>query len=98
MTVASSSPSPGSPLRPLQPRSGRSAVKRAQIVNVAMRHSAEHGVQASRIGDIADELGTAKRSIFQHFNSKNGLYVDLYSNAVPSLPAHLDPPSETHKK
>jgi len=98
MTVASSSPSPGSPLRPLQARSGRSAVKRAQIVNVAMRHFAEHGFQASRIGDIADELGIAKGSIFQHFKSKNGLFFEVYRNAVRSLPAYLDAPSEIQKK
>ena len=99
MTVASSSsPSPSSPLRPLQPRSGRSAVKRGKIVNVAMRHFAEHGFEDARIGDIADELRIAKGSIFQHFKSKNGLFFEVYKNAVRTLPAYLDAPSEIQQK
>jgi AcrR family transcriptional regulator len=98
MTIAFSSPSPGSPRRSLQPRSGRSAVKRAQILNVAMRHFAEQGFEDARIGDIADELGIAKGSVFQHFKSKNGLFFEVYKNAVRSLPAYLDAPSEIQQK
>jgi AcrR family transcriptional regulator len=35
-----------------------------------MRHFAEHGFQDSRVSDIADNLGIAKASVFQHFGSK----------------------------
>src|SRR5215469_2867779 len=98
MTAAFSSPSPGRRLRSLQPRSGRSAVKRAQIINVAMRHFAEHGFRGARVADIAHDLGIAKGSIFQHFKSKNGLFFEVYKNAVRSLPAYLDAPSEIQQK
>jgi len=98
MTTALSSSLPTSPRRPLQPPRGRSAVKRAQIINLAMRHFAEHGFQSARVGDIADELGIAKGSVFQHFKSKNGLFLEVYKNAVRSLPAYLDAPSEVQQK
>ena len=79
-------------------RSGRSTVKRTQIINTAMRHFAEHGFQDTRVGDIADELGIAKGSIFQHFGSKNGLFFEAYKKAVRSLPAYLHAPPEVLQK
>ena len=84
--------------RPLQRSRSRSAVKRTQIINTAMGHFAERGFQDARVGDIADELGIAKGSIFQHFNSKNGLFFEAYKKAVRSLPAYLDAPSEVLQK
>jgi TetR/AcrR family transcriptional regulator len=63
-----------------------------------MRHFAEHGFQDARVGDIADELGIAKGSIFQHFGSKNGLFFEAYKKAVRSLPAYLQAPAEVLQK
>lgn len=79
-------------------RSGRSTVKRTQIIHAAMRHFAERGFQDARVGDIADELGIAKGSIFQHFGSKNGLFFESYKKAVRSLPAYLHAPPEVQRK
>jgi TetR/AcrR family transcriptional regulator len=59
-----------------------------------MRHFAERGYHEARVGDIADELGIAKGSIFQHFGSKNGLFFEAYKRAVRSFPAYLDAPPE----
>jgi len=78
----------GSPARP------RSAAKRESIVDAAMRAFAEHGYQGARVEDIANELGIAKGSIFQHFGSKAGLFLAAYRKAVGSLPAWLDAPPE----
>ncbi len=63
-----------------------------------MRHFAEHGYHAARIGDIADELDIAKGSIFQHFNSKDGLFFEAYKKAVRSFPRYLDAPEEVIAK
>src|SRR5690242_17148120 len=82
--------------RPTRP--GRAAVKRTQIINTAMRHFAEHGFQEARVGDIADELGIAKGSIFQHFGSKSGLFFEVYKKAVRSFPAYLHAPAEVLRK
>lgn len=76
----------------------RSESKRTRIVEAAMRHFAEHGYHAARVGDIADELGIAKGSVFQHFGSKDGLFFEAYKKAVRSFPRYLDAPSDVQGK
>jgi TetR/AcrR family transcriptional regulator len=75
----------------------RSEGKRAKIVDAAMRHFAEQGYQAARMGDIASALGIAKGSIFQHFGSKDGLFFEVYKKAVRSFPRYLDAPAEVRE-
>ena len=84
----------------LSPRvkSSRTHEKRARIIETAMRHFAERGYGAARVQDIADELGIAKGSIFQYFYSKEGLFFAAYKEAVLSLPAYLDAPSEVRRR
>jgi len=72
----------------------RSQAKRALILTAAMRYFAEHGYEAARVGDIAAELGIAKGSVFQHFGSKDGLFVEAYKEAVSGLPGYLEVPEE----
>ncbi|HZR55818.1 MAG TPA: TetR/AcrR family transcriptional regulator [Terriglobales bacterium] len=72
----------------------RSEGKRTKIIDAAMRHFAENGYHAARVGDIAAALGIAKGSIFQHFGSKDGLFFEVYKTAVRSLPRYLDAPAE----
>jgi TetR/AcrR family transcriptional regulator len=75
-------------------RSERVEEKRRRIVEVAMRHFAERGYEGARVEDIARELSIAKGSVFQHFGSKAGLFLECYKRAVLSLPAWLDAPEE----
>src|ERR1035441_1220455 len=72
----------------------RSQKKRSLILDAAMRHFAEHGYEAARVGDIANQLGIAKGSVFQHFGSKDGLFFEAYKSALRSLPPYLDVPAE----
>ena len=72
----------------------RSEAKREAIVQAAMRNFAEHGYEGARVEDIANELGIAKGSVFQHFGSKAGLFFAAYRRAVTALPAWLDAPKE----
>lgn len=62
-----------------------------------MEHFAEHGYHATRVGDIANVLGIAKGSIFQHFNSKDGLFFEVYKRAVRSFAKYLAAPPETRQ-
>jgi TetR/AcrR family transcriptional regulator len=75
----------------------RSENKRAKIIDVAMKHFAEQGYHAARVGDMAAELGIAKGSIFQHFGSKDGLFFEVYKKAVRSFSSYLDAPDEIRK-
>jgi TetR/AcrR family transcriptional regulator len=74
--------------------SSRSLAKRQLIVETAMRRFAEAGYQAARVEDIAIELGIAKGSVFQHFGSKQGLFMAAYKKAATMLPAYLECPPE----
>lgn len=72
----------------------RSAAKRSRIVDAAMQHFAENGYHEARVGDMAEALGIAKGSIFQHFGSKDGLFFEVYKRAVRSFPKYLDAPRD----
>lgn len=78
-------------------RSARAEAKRELIVNCAMRHFAEHGYQGARIEDMSVELGIAKGSVFQHFGSKAGLFLEAYKRAVSSLPGWLAAPEAVQR-
>src|SRR5690348_4571689 len=83
--------------RSMPPRP-RSEMKRGRIIDAAMRHFAEHGYEAARVGDIAAALGIAKGSIFQHFGSKDGLFFEAYKKAVRSFSAYLNVPPEVRDR
>ena len=63
-----------------------------------MRHFAEQGYDAVRVGYIAAELGIAKGSIFQHFGSKDGIVFEVYKKAVRSFPTYLAAPAEARER
>ncbi len=75
------------------PRS-RAEAKRCRIIEVAMKHFAEQGYEAARVGDMADELGIAKGSVFQYFGSKDGLFLEVYKKAARSFSPYLKVPAE----
>ena len=72
----------------------RSLQKRSLILDAAKRHFAEHGYEGARVGDMANRLGIAKGSVFQHFGSKDGLFFEAYKSALCSLPKYLDVPGD----
>jgi AcrR family transcriptional regulator len=72
----------------------RSRAKRQKILEAATQHFAEHGYQPTRVEDIAQKLGIAKGSIFQHFGSKEGLFLECYKKAVGEQPKYVDAPAE----
>ncbi|HZD81147.1 MAG TPA: helix-turn-helix domain-containing protein [Actinomycetota bacterium] len=67
--------------------------KKDAILDVAMRHFAEHGYRGTRVEDIAAEVGVAKGTVFLHFTNKEGLFLAAYEKAVSMLPAWLDAPA-----
>ena len=79
---------------PKTSRRERTDAKRELIIECAMGRFAQDGYQGAKVQDIATELGIAKGSIFQHFGSKSGLFLEVYKQAVSSLPAWLDAPAD----
>jgi TetR/AcrR family transcriptional regulator len=94
--ISSSRVAPPSYQRQVPPRP-RSEAKRGRIIEVAMKHFAEHGYHDARVADIAAEMGIAKGSVFQHFASKDGLFFEVYKSAVRSLPKYLDAPADVRQ-
>ncbi len=86
--------SPNAGTSNVQAPGNRSLQKRTLILNAAMHHFAEYGYEAARVGDMANHLGIAKGSVFQHFGSKDGLFFEAYKSAMRSLPRYLDVPAE----
>jgi TetR/AcrR family transcriptional regulator len=95
--IVSSLAKPTQLRRDIKPRP-RSEAKRARIVEVAIKHFAEHGYSAARVEDIAAQLGIAKGSVFQHFKSKDGLFFEAYKKAVLSFPKYLQVPAELQQR
>lgn len=89
---------PGNGETGAQAPASRSIQKRAMILNAAMRHFAEYGYEAARVGDMASHLGIAKGSVFQHFGSKDGLFFESYKSAMRALPRYLDVPPEVKER
>lgn len=62
---------------------------RAEIVAAAERHFAEHGFAATRLSDIADEVGIRRAAIFYHFGDKQELYAAMLEEVFGDLEAPL---------
>jgi AcrR family transcriptional regulator len=68
--------------------------KRARIVAAALRAFADAGYAGTRIEMVAAAAGVAKGSVFAHFGSKGGLFLETYKAAVRSFPSYLDAPQD----
>jgi TetR/AcrR family transcriptional regulator len=80
--------------KPTELRRDRAREKSRRILEAAMRQFARSGYHGARVEDIASELGIAKGSVFQHYGSKEALFLAAYKEAVRSFSAYLDAPPE----
>jgi len=81
MAIEMSSPSPAS--RPARRRRRRpGAETRAEIIAAAERHFAESGYEATRLEDVASDVGIRRAAIFYHFGDKQELYHAVLDQAL----------------
>src|SRR5215472_8240197 len=73
-------------------RRDRGIQTRAEIVAAAERHFAERGFEATRLDDIAADVGIRRAAIFYHFGDKQELYTavldEILKGAAAALPSH----------
>jgi TetR/AcrR family transcriptional regulator len=62
---------------------------RAEIVAAAERHFAERGFEATRLDDIALEVGIRRAAIFYHFGDKQELYAAVLEDVFRDWKAGL---------
>jgi AcrR family transcriptional regulator len=72
---------------------------RAEILDAATQHFAEHGYSGARVDEIAEQTRTTKRMLYYYFGSKEGLYTEVLERAYTQIRAaeqevdveHLEP-------
>ena len=55
------------------------------MVGVALREFAERGYEATTMEDIAESAGVTKPLLYQHFDSKRALYLELVHSVAAEL-------------
>lgn len=60
-----------------------------QIMDAAIICIANKGIEKTRIGDIAKELGIARQTIYNYFSSKNALFDAMFSREAVSLASSI---------
>jgi TetR/AcrR family transcriptional regulator len=68
----------------------RKARTAAAILDAAERHFLDHGFEAAKIDEIADEADVAVGSVYNHFANKEGLYAALLDRALDLFDAYMD--------
>lgn len=86
MLVETNPPSEGSD----RESGGRDTRRRA--IEAATRQFALKGYRATRLSDIAGEIGVTRAAILKHFASKDELFFEAHCAAVLSMPSYLDAP------
>jgi AcrR family transcriptional regulator len=60
---------------------------RAEILDAATQHFAEHGYSGARVDEIAEQTRTTKRMLYYYFGSKEGLYTEVLERAYTQIRA-----------
>lgn len=68
-----------------------------QIIEAAKRSFALHGYEGTTLSQIAKEVGIQKPSIYNHFKSKNDLYLYVAEIVIEALLVGMQDTYERHK-
>lgn len=76
---------------PSKPKSRRMprAKREAQLLNVALELFIENGYQGTSMEDIAAAAGVTRPIVYNHFGSKDGIYLACLRRARASLDQHI---------
>ncbi|MFD2416051.1 TetR/AcrR family transcriptional regulator [Amycolatopsis pigmentata] len=66
------------------------ADRRQEIMAAALREFAEHGFAVSSMASVAARAGISKALVYQHFPSKEGLYLACFTGIAEPLVARIE--------
>src|SRR5712675_3515834 len=89
---AEDQPSGAPPAQAASNRAGRTAERRAAIVDAAFDEFVARGFTATRIDDIAKRAGVAKGTIYLHFKDKESMFEELIRTAIVPLIGRMHAP------
>jgi len=73
-------------------RERKKRLLRHRLSDTATRLFIDHGFDAVRVADIAEECGVSEATVFNHFQTKEALVLDRLETTMASLPAGLSAP------
>jgi AcrR family transcriptional regulator len=76
-------------------RERKKRIMRQQLSDTATRLFMEHGFDAVRVTDVAEECGVSEATVFNYFQTKEALVLDRLEATMASLPAGLASPDLT---
>ena len=86
---------PSSPARSTIPPSLTARVVENGILAAAMKVFAKRGFAATRVEDVLDEAGIARRTFYRYFTSKEDVLAAVYELATSELVRAIDEASES---
>lgn len=69
-------------MKPLNAIHQSTPARKKQILDAALRHFAQRGVEASAVEDIGHDAGVAVSSIYHHFGGKDRLAAAVYCEGI----------------
>jgi AcrR family transcriptional regulator len=76
-------------------RERKKRMMRQQLSDTATRLFMEHGFDAVRVADVAEECGVSAATVFNYFQTKEALVLDRLEETMASLPNGLAAPGLT---
>lgn len=77
---------------PAGPRAAAQAARRAAILSAAKQVFFDEGYQLASMDRIAERAGTTKRTVYDHFGSKDGLFAAVVEHGCANVLAELPAP------
>jgi len=76
-------------------RERKKRIMRQRLSDTATRLFVEHGFDAVRVADVAEECGVSEATVYNYFQTKEALVLDRLETTMATLPAAFDSPGLT---
>src|ERR1044071_4692277 len=78
------------PVRPTLPREFIASHKRRRIMDAIAELTAEHGYDATKIGDIVRRAGVARKTLYDNFEGKEEVFLAAFDAAIDEVLGRIE--------